>query len=208
MLKLVLDSVNVDLGWGTDKCYSKVKDTDLNTLLSDVPKGECGELAELDSYLQYYVFDLCYGVEDISLLDSIMSLFKDKLVDSLMLFDSYVNYEQSKLSGSKNFKVVISDLANYDVACFRLLNAINDVYLTDYASINLVVFDYVDRELKTLPFTSISSDDHSFDNVILFNSLPLILSMGKPMVKYDISKNMSLGVFKGAYMATKIGVLG
>lgn len=206
MLKLVLNSVNVDLGWGTDKCYSKVKDMDLSVLLANEPRAKCcNNDVDLDGYLQYYVFDVYFDSEDISVLDKAMLGIKTAVDGgALVLFNSYSNYVKAKESGVNSFKLVTSDLADYDVVCNSVLELANKVYLKENTDVNLVVYDYVNKCLQTIPFTNTNSVDTEFDNVILFNSVPMLFN--SPYVssnRYTDSCNISLAVLKSMF---KIGL--
>lgn len=177
MLKLVLNSVNVDLGWGNDKCYSKIKDANMVDLLKDSMFGYDND--GYNGILEYYVCDVEYGVDDIPQLDKVMLEFKEALKDSLMLFDSYSNYEESKLKGIGTFKVVLSDLSDYDTACYSLLKLVSKIYVKSDATLNIVAFDYVDRVLKTLPLCSVFNDNS--------NSF-LAVSYGTPLLFHYLDK--------------------
>ena len=203
MLKLVLNSVNVDLGWGKDKCYSKVKDMDLSVLLADEHRAKCcNNDVDLDGYLQYYVFDVYFGSEDIPVLDKAMLGIKTA-VDSgaLLLFDSYSNYVKAKESGANSFKLVTSDLADYDVECVSVLELVDKIYLKEDTEVNLVAYDYVNNCLQTIPFTSTHSKDTEFDDVVLFNSIPALFDVPYVNnVRYTDNCNISLAVLKSMFI--------
>lgn len=192
MLKLTLNSVNIDLGWGVDKCYTKVKNMDMVTLLKDNMLG-CNE-ESYDDILEYYICDVEYGVEDIPKLDEVMLGFKEVLEDSLMLFDSYANYEESKLKGSGIFKIVLSNLADYDVVSYNFIKLVPKIYVKSDITLNIVVFDYTKRVLKVMPLCDILNNV-SYKYLVLSDSTPLFFYyIDKD--KYKVSNYCTLEQFR------------